>query len=163
MTGATLVYVGVGSNLGNPIEQVSMAIRTMVQSEHINSLKSSSLYRSSPMGGMKQPDYINAVVSFHTDLAALDLLDLLQQLEKNQGRQRTEVRWSARTLDLDLLLYGKQEITLERLTLPHPGIYDRNFVIKPLAELDPELRLPDNTHISYLLAETSEEGLEKIE
>ena len=163
MSANTTVYVGIGSNLSNPLLQVQTAIAKIQDSELFTDVKVSSIYRSEPMAGMKQPDYINAVISFKTNLAAHALLYELQSMENAQGRERTEIRWSARTLDLDILLIGRQQIDDERLTVPHPGIFDRNFVILPLAELDPDLSLPDNTHVSYLLTQVSAEGIERIE
>ena len=163
MSGQLTVYVGIGSNLDNPVAQVQQAITMFQSSDQFRDVRVSSLYRSEPMAGMKQPDYINAVVAFTTDLNPHDLLDSLQQMENDQGRVRTDVRWSARTIDLDILLIGKEEICDDRLTVPHPGIFERNFVILPLAELDPDLSLPDNTHMSYLLTQITEEGIEKIE
>ncbi len=159
----SLVYVGLGSNLSNPLEQIATAIETIKASDLFQNIRTSSLYRSTPMAGMKQPDYINAVVSFTTILTPHELLDTLQQIENQQGRVRTDVRWSPRTLDLDILLIDQLQINDERLTIPHPGIHDRNFVILPLSELDPDLSLPDNTHLSYLLAQSTTEGIEKIE
>ena len=159
----SLVYVGLGSNLSNPQEQIVTAIDKIKNSDKFANVRVSSLYRTSPMAGMKQPDYINAVISFTTALAPHDLLDVLQEMENQQGRERTDVRWSPRTLDLDILLIDQQQINDARLTVPHPGIYDRNFVIIPLSELDPDLSLPDNTHLSYLLAQTTTEGIEKID
>ena len=163
MTDNTTVYVGIGSNLSNPMEQVQKAIAKIQNSDLFADVKVSSIYRSEPMAGMKQPDYFNAVISFNTSLLPHQLLDELQGIENAQGRERTDVRWSARTLDLDILLIGQLQIDDERLTVPHPGIFDRNFVIFPLAELDPDLSLPDNTHLSYLLTQVSSEGIERID
>lgn len=163
MSGITNVYVGIGSNLSNPLLQVQTAIAKIQESDLYTDVRVSSIYRSDPMAGMKQPDYINAVISFNTELTAHELLSHLQRMEDEQGRERTEVRWSARTLDLDILLFGQQQINDDRLTVPHPGVLDRNFVILPLAELDPDLSLPDNTHMSYLLTQITTQGIERID
>ena len=157
------VFVGIGSNLSEPIKQVNQAIKTFQSFSEIEDVRASSLYRTKPLGGMVQPDYINAVVAFTTKLAPFDLLKHLQGMENTQGRVRTGERWSARIIDLDILLYGSQNIAEESLTIPHLGLTERNFVLLPLAELDPDLKLPDNRKITELLTLTAKQGIEKIE
>ncbi len=97
------------------------------------------------MGPQDQPDYVNAVAALHTRLAAEDLLTELQKIELEQGRQRKDERWGPRTLDLDILLFGHEIIQTERLTVPHYGMKQREFVLYPLAELNSDLVLPDGT------------------
>ena len=113
-------------------------------------LQYSSLYTSKPMGPQNQPDYVNAVAKIHTHLSPLALLDAIQQLEQDHHRMRIQ-RWGPRTLDIDLLLYGNETINIERLTVPHVGIRQRNFVLYPLAEISPLLQLPDGTPLAQLL------------
>jgi len=163
MIGSEIVYIGIGSNLNNPKAQVRSALKALRQLSSNQNITYSSLYRSKPLAGMKQPDYINAVARLETTLDAHQLLDRLQSIETQQGRVRTEQRWTARTLDLDILLYGDAVIHDSRLQIPHAGLKERNFVIYPLAELDPELKLPDNSNLSMLVAQCSTEGLEKLE
>ncbi len=111
----------------------------------------------------QQPDYLNAVVRIKTSLEPLALLDKLQQIENTQGRIRNEERWTARTIDLDLLLFNHQTMNHPRLTIPHYGIKQRHFVIYPLADLDASLVLPDGTTIKELLETCSSEGIRKID
>ena len=134
-------YIGLGSNLDSPIKQINQAISTLANTAQIKLIKSSSLYKSPPMGPQDQNDYINAVVEIETNLPALHLLDKLQTIELLHGRKRGNERWSARTLDLDLLLYGNQIIDNDRLTVPHYGMAERAFVLYPLAEIAPNLEV----------------------
>ena len=163
MAVAVRCYVGLGSNLRGPVEQVERALDAMARAPALRLLARSRLYRSRPMGPADQPDYINAVALFETALAPLDLLDELQAQEARQGRVRGKVRWGPRTLDLDLLLYGDRTIHSPRLCVPHPGMYERNFVLYPLYELSPDLMLPDKTRLSELLKVCRPEGLEPLE
>jgi len=114
------------------------------------------------MGPQDQPDYINAVVKIDTQLTPLELLDELQKIELSQGRVRKENRWGPRTLDLDILLYGNKVIDNARLTIPHYGMKEREFVLYPLLELDNELRLPDGKALSQLTAYCNKNGLIRI-
>ncbi len=146
----TLAYIGLGSNLSDPEAQIRQAI-TNIQSiphSHINQI--SSLYFSRPMGPQDQPDYMNAVLALDTQLSALELLDHLQIIENNAGRVRKENRWGARILDLDILLFGDKTIQNKRLTVPHYGMKDREFVLIPLAEIAKSLLLPNGDSISTL-------------
>ncbi|SHI22734.1 2-amino-4-hydroxy-6-hydroxymethyldihydropteridine diphosphokinase [Ferrimonas marina] len=145
-------YVGMGSNLGDSVAHLDQALSALAQLPDSQLVDSSSYYRSPPMAGMEQPDYTNAVAVLDTQLKPLALLDALQGIETQQGRQRLE-RWGARTLDLDLLLYGDTTLCTERLTLPHYGMAERAFVLIPLFELAPELALPDGRQLTTLLAQ----------
>lgn len=147
------VYVALGANLSQPIEQLNNACQALLSIAADNSFFISPYYRSVPMGDVEQPDYVNAVAGFKTDLAPIELLDALQKIENQQGRLRT-LRWGPRTLDLDLLLYGNQHINLPRLTVPHYGMKQRSFVLVPLFDLTPALILPDQTLLSSLITET---------
>lgn len=156
-------YIGLGSNLADPQAQLAKAVaalRTLPQSR-LTAL--SRLYRSRPMGPADQPDYVNAVAMLDTRLEAEALLDALQAIETAQGRVRGPQRWGPRTLDLDLLLYGAELIDSARLQVPHPGLTERNFVLYPLADIAPELVLPDGRSLRELLAACSSEGLYVIE
>lgn len=156
-------YIGLGSNLDDPQAQLQRAIEALGTLSESRLTAVSHLYRSTPMGPADQPDYINAVAMLDTCLSPLELLDALQAIEQAQGRVRGAERWGPRTLDLDLLLYGTQQIDSERLQVPHPGLAERNFVLGPLSELSPELVLPDGRSLRQLLAECNLHGLERLE
>ncbi|RZG46343.1 2-amino-4-hydroxy-6-hydroxymethyldihydropteridine diphosphokinase [Acinetobacter wuhouensis] len=130
-------YVGLGSNLGDSKQILREAVE---QLRKLGKVSVSKLYQSPPMGPQDQPNYHNAVVELHTHLAPLDLLDELQRIENESGRVRLR-RWGERTLDLDLLLYAEKNIINERLTVPHVGILERDFVVIPLLDLDAELQV----------------------
>ena len=135
----TLTYIGLGSNLGDSEQILTEAVQKLAT---LGEVKTSRLYQSPPMGPQDQPNYLNAVVQLETALSALDLLDNLQRFEQESGRVRLR-RWGERTLDLDLLLYGNEQIQHERLTVPHVGILLRDFVVIPLLDLDPTLCIDD--------------------
>lgn len=155
------VYIALGANLADPLSTLKQAVQTLQQHPELHHFKVSSFYRSKPMGPQDQPDYVNAVAEFHTALAPLTLLDELQAIEQQYGRQRLR-HWGPRTLDLDLLLYDHQQIQEPRLTVPHPGIAERDFVVVPLAELAPQLQLPDGRSVSTLLTTMIDHDLIKI-
>lgn len=161
MTGH-IVYIGIGSNLEDPLTRVKQAIKQLMTLKQSKLISCSSLYASKPMGPDDQPDYINAVVSIKTQLSAIDLLDELQQLETGHGRIRTGQRWGPRTLDLDILLYGEKIINSDRLVVPHPGLHERAFVLYPLHEISPELIIPGKGHLATLLEHCPLDGLEII-
>jgi len=157
----TRVFVGIGSNLDSPLDQAETAITALARLPESALVARSSWYRSRALGPGAQPDYINGVALLSTRLPPHDLLAQLQQIEQRQGRVRT-VRWGPRTLDLDLLLYGDLQLQDPLLTLPHPGLQLRNFVLMPLAEIAADLRLPDGEAISGLLAKCSSAGIVRL-
>lgn len=130
-------YIGLGSNLGDSRQIMREAVARLAT---LGAVQASRLYQSPPMGPQDQPNYLNAVVQLDTTLAPLDLLDQLQQFEQAAGRVRLR-RWGERTLDLDLLIYGQEQIHNERLIVPHVGILERDFVVIPLLDLDAHLQL----------------------
>lgn len=156
-------YIGLGSNLADPASQLQKAVEALRNLPQSRLTALSRIYRSRPMGPTDQPDYLNAVAMLDTTLEADKLLDALQAIEKEQGRVRGPQRWGPRTLDLDLLLYGAECIATERLQVPHPGIAERNFVLYPLADVAPDLVLPDGRSLQQLLATCSSDGLAVIE
>ena len=156
------VYIGLGSNLAEPVNQVHSAIVALRALERSEFIIASSLYKSLPMGPANQPDYINAVVCLDTQLEPLELLNALQKIEHVQGRQRQTERWGPRTLDLDVLLYGDKTINTEQLNVPHSGLHERSFVLYPLLEIAPELVIPGLGHISALVKNCSSTGLERL-
>ncbi|HWV11155.1 MAG TPA: 2-amino-4-hydroxy-6-hydroxymethyldihydropteridine diphosphokinase, partial [Pseudomonas sp.] len=123
----------------------------------------SSFYASDPLGPADQPRYVNAVAALDTTLEPLTLLDALQTIEQNQGRVRKAERWGPRTLDLDILLFGERLLDEPRLQVPHYHMHARAFVLYPLAELAPDLQLPDGRPLSALLAQCPFEGLERLQ
>jgi 2-amino-4-hydroxy-6-hydroxymethyldihydropteridine diphosphokinase len=161
-TETVTAYIGLGSNLENPVEQIKSAHAAIAQADGVVELAFSGLYQSIPMGPKDQPDYINAVMSIKTRLAADELLRCLQAIENKQGRIRKDERWSARTLDLDLLIYGDQQIQTADLTVPHPGLAERAFVLYPLYELTATLLVPGLGSISDLIAKCPFEGLKRL-
>lgn len=148
-------YIGLGANLASPARQLWQALHHLATIEHSTLVASSSFYGSKPMGPQDQPDYVNAVAALDTALPPLALLDALQAIEQRQGRVRQR-RWGERTLDLDLLLYGQQQLTLPRLTVPHEGLKARPFVLEPLKELAPKLVLPDGESLENLPSQAGE-------
>ncbi|WP_432697490.1 2-amino-4-hydroxy-6-hydroxymethyldihydropteridine diphosphokinase [Marinobacterium sp. YM272] len=162
MTETIRCYIGLGSNLNDPQAQVREALEQLAALADCELVAASSLYRSDPVGPQDQPDFINAVAELHTTLDAETLLDQLQALEQSHHRVR-ERYWGPRTLDLDILLYGNEQIDTERLCVPHRFMRERGFVLWPLAEIAPELILPDGTALSALLALCPMGTLEQIQ
>ena len=134
---STVTYIGLGSNLGDSRQILAEAVQKLAT---LGSVKTSRLYQSPPMGPQDQPNYLNAAVQLVTDLEPLALLDELQRFEQESGRVRLR-RWGERTLDLDLLMYGEEQIHHERLTVPHIGVMERDFVLMPLLDLEANLQL----------------------
>ena len=145
----TIAYIALGSNLNEPVAQLDAAVLAISQLSQSQLLHISPYYASKPMGPQDQPDYVNAVLSIETQLEPLVLLDELQRIENEQGRIRLR-RWGERTLDLDMLLYGKLEMQRERLTLPHYDLQNREFVVVPLFDIAPELVLPNGSAVKNL-------------
>ena len=175
-----IVHVGLGSNLADPQSQVRQALRELGDLPKTTCLRYSSLYRSAPLviekevfekgvpeeralepDSRTQPDYINAVAELDSELNPLDLLHELQHLETRHNRIRAE-RWGPRTLDLDILLYDDCIIESHELTVPHPGLYERNFVLYPLAEIAPDLDIPGAGLLRELLGRCERGSLEKL-
>ena len=151
----TLAYLGIGSNLDNPLAHVTRAVQELQHCEGLSVLRESRWYGSRAVGPGTQPDYVNGVIEINSALAPLALLDTLQDIEQRHGRTR-ETRWGARTLDLDLLLYGDLIIDTPRLQIPHPRLHERTFVLQPLADLCPTREIPcpnsgKNETIAHLL------------
>ena len=159
------VYIGLGSNLagamGEPVEQLKQALETLATHSKITLVNLSANYRTKAIGPGAQPDYINAAALIETQLDPLDLLDQLQFIEQQHDRERG-IRWGARTLDLDMLMYGNLTINTPRLTIPHPRIADRAFVLAPLLDLNPDLSLPDGQSVAKLLANCPEQGIFRL-
>jgi 2-amino-4-hydroxy-6-hydroxymethyldihydropteridine diphosphokinase len=155
-------YVGVGSNLEKPQVQVVRAIERLRMLPRSHSLAASRLYRSAPFGPVAQPDFVNAAVGFLTQLEPEALLIELRSIETRMGRKRRE-RWGPRVIDLDLLVYARERRSDGPLTLPHPGIVERNFVLYPLSEIAPDLEVPGLGHVIELKERATSAGIELIE
>ena len=156
-----LVYIGLGSNLKGPKEQIEKALTVLSETKDITLLSVSSFYQSRPLLDMPGPNYLNVVCKIETDLSAYDLLDFCQEIEENQYRVR-EIKWGSRTIDLDILLYGDQVFTTKRLTIPHPEMINRAFVLLPLFEIEPELKLPLLGPLKDLLERIEPSDVEKL-
>lgn len=157
----TLAYVGIGSNLGEPEQQVRQAFAELDRMPQTRLVKKSSLYRSSPIGYAIQPEFINAVAQLETGLPAARLLAELQEIEARHGRSRSFAN-APRTLDLDVLLFGNTELDAPGLRIPHPRMHERAFVLKPLLEIEPQITIPRLGPASALLGSTSGQKIERL-
>jgi 2-amino-4-hydroxy-6-hydroxymethyldihydropteridine diphosphokinase len=154
------VYIGLGGNVANPAQTLRSGRIALAGQAGIQEKACSSLYRSTPMGPADQPDYVNAVMWIETTLTPIQLLDVLQAIENSHGRIRQGERWGPRTLDLDILLYDDLTMNESRLTLPHPGVTEREFVLYPLAEIAPAgLCIPGKGLLSDWLQRCPRRGL----
>ena len=142
--------VALGANIGNPREQMDLAIALLRDATEVSAV--SSYFVTKPVGGPEQPDYLNAVCILESDLPATDLLAVLQGIEKSLGRERNE-RWGPRTIDLDLIQYGSLLSAADELELPHPRAHERRFVLEPWFEIEPDAILLTHGKISELLAQ----------
>ena len=142
--------VALGANIGSPREQMDVAIALLREATEVKAV--SSYFVTKPVGGPEQPDYLNAVCILESELPALDLLAVLQGIEKSLGRERA-VRWGPRTIDLDLIQYGSLLSAAAELELPHPRAHERRFVLEPWCEIEPDAILLTHGKISELLAQ----------
>ncbi|MDW3095322.1 MAG: 2-amino-4-hydroxy-6-hydroxymethyldihydropteridine diphosphokinase [Gammaproteobacteria bacterium] len=158
----TDAYIGLGSNLLNPLLQVTSAIERLDLIEHTDLHSSSSLYLSRPMGPPDQPPYVNAVAWLKTRLNAHSLLLKLQAIENEYGRTRNGEHWGPRTLDLDILVYGNYTLKSQTLSVPHPGIKSREFVLYPLHEVNKNLIIPNLGAIHRIQPRCYANGLTRL-
>ncbi|MHA6495396.1 2-amino-4-hydroxy-6-hydroxymethyldihydropteridine diphosphokinase [Pseudomonas borbori] len=156
------VYLGLGSNLADPLSQLRDALAALAALPDSQVRTVSSFYSSDPLGPADQPRYVNAVAALDTVLAPLALLDALQAIERDHGRVRKAERWGPRTLDIDILLFGERVLNEARLQVPHYHMHARPFVLYPLAELAPALHLPDGRVLSEMIAACPFVGLERL-
>ncbi len=156
-----VAFIGIGSNLDGPQARVSAAFGALEQLPQTRVTGRSPLYRSAPLGGPPQPDYVNAVARLETALAPQALLAALLDIEAAQGRVRCEAN-APRTLDLDLLLYDAQCCAQPGLQLPHPRMHERRFVLAPLVDLEPDARIPGKGAAAELLARCGPQPLARI-
>jgi 2-amino-4-hydroxy-6-hydroxymethyldihydropteridine diphosphokinase len=155
-------YVGLGSNLEDPRAKVLAARTRLAELPGTRLVLTSPLYRSRPMGPIAQPDYVNAVAGLLTELDAPALLAALRGIESALGRPSTHERWGPRVIDLDLLGFARERRSDPDLTLPHPGIPERNFVLYPLADIAPDLDLPGLGRVAELAGRVTAEGLTRL-
>jgi 2-amino-4-hydroxy-6-hydroxymethyldihydropteridine diphosphokinase len=152
-------YIGVGSNLEDPRTQVLAALERLGDLPKTHLVLASRLYRSRPFGKVAQPDFVNAVAGILTQLDPKVLLNGLHAIESAMGRPQRHERWGPRIVDLDLIAYSRERRNEAELTLPHPGIVERNFVLYPLAEIAPDLELPGLGRVADLAAAVTAEGI----
>lgn len=152
--------IGLGSNLGDRPRHIADAVVALAATGSL--VRVSSLYETAPVGGPQQGPYLNSVVVVDTELSARQLLERCLAIEKEQGRERRE-RWGPRTLDLDILLYGDVEVSEQDLTVPHPRMTERRFVMEPLLEAWPDAALPDGTPLADSLAAVSDQKVRRLD
>lgn len=157
---AELIYLSLGSNMGERKEYMSFAVKSLAEQPGMQFLRKSSLYLTAPWGKPDQDDFYNAVVELQTTSLPWELLSQCQQVEQEAGRER-KVHWGPRVLDIDILWYGGQHISTGDLSVPHPYLAERLFVMRPLAELEPQLEIPLRGRLDLLLA--AYQGEEKVE
>jgi 2-amino-4-hydroxy-6-hydroxymethyldihydropteridine diphosphokinase len=155
-------YVALGSNLDDPSAQIERAFDALAAVRGARLVLRSSLYRSPPFGPVAQPDFVNAVAGMLTTIAPREFLAELQSIEQRLGRARPVVRWGPRRIDLDLLVHGTARIEEPGLTVPHPGIAGRAFVLAPLAEIAPDLDVPGLGRVRTLLSKVPSAALARI-
>lgn len=155
-------YIALGSNLEDPAVQVRRAMESLSLQQGIRLELRSRLYRTNPLGPQDQPDFVNAAVGVLTELSARQLLDTLLSIEKSMGRDRRE-RWGPRIIDLDLVWMVGEPVDEPGLTLPHPGVSERNFVLYPLADIAPSLRIPGHGRVADLAGRIGDAGLSALE
>ncbi|MFC0472913.1 2-amino-4-hydroxy-6-hydroxymethyldihydropteridine diphosphokinase [Halalkalibacter kiskunsagensis] len=170
------VYIALGSNIGDRYDYLEKAIELLRAEEHIQVVKRSSIYETEPVGYVDQQSFLNMVVYIQTALSAWELLGVTQSIERDCGRER-DIRWGPRTIDLDILLFDQENMMMENLSIPHPRMWERAFVIVPLKEIHPNLyakhlgqtiqeiydELPDKEGVTIWNPETTEEKFEPIE
>lgn len=137
-----IAYLGLGSNIGDRRANIDQAIEMLKAQRDVEIIKASSIYETAPVGYRDQPDFLNAVVMIETRLKPRELLNAVLSIESLMGRKRT-IRWGPRVIDIDILLYDNEQLDEDDLHIPHPRMLEREFVMKPLAEIAPDLILPD--------------------
>lgn len=162
MSGSVRAWVALGANLGEPRVMLTRCFETLARLPQTRMVAHSSIYATAPIDAPGQPDYYNAVALLETSLEPLMLLRALQHIESTQGRARS-VRNAPRTLDLDLLLYGTARLDLEELTLPHPRMHTRAFVLVPMAEIDPDQSIGEHGRVAALLARVRDQRIERLD
>lgn len=155
---AERAYLGLGANLGDRLGTLQRAVDLLAEHARIRVLRSSRVYETQPVGGPAQPDFLNAVIEIETELGPDVLLRVCQRVEGELGRER-EVRWGPRTMDVDILTYGRRTIDEPSLTVPHPRMHERGFVMVPLLELDEDPPLPGGRRVATMRLSGAFEGV----
>lgn len=155
-------YVGLGSNLDGPARQVASAVNLIDELDDTRVVMTSSLFRSAPLGGIEQPEFVNAVAAILTRLEPAALLAAFKDIERERGREPGGSRWGPRVIDLDLLVYSRVSIATAELVVPHPGIAERNFVLLPLGEIAPDLVIPGLGRVASISVNYNEPRIERI-
>jgi 2-amino-4-hydroxy-6-hydroxymethyldihydropteridine diphosphokinase len=155
-------YVAIGSNLADPWRQVEQAFAALSRLAGTKLIRRSGLWRSRPMGPQDQPEFVNAAAGLLTALDPRKLLEAMQAIERNMGRTQPVQHWGPRVIDLDLVVYSDERRDEPGLTLPHPGLHQRNFVLYPLAEIAAELWVPGFARVRRLRDQVSPEGIERL-
>lgn len=158
----TTAYLALGANIGNPRESMRAVLALLGESGACDVTAVSSLYFTKPVGITDQPDFLNAVIAIRTTFSPVELLDLCRSVENKLGRQRT-IKWGPRVIDIDILLYGDAAVSEESLTIPHPDMMDRAFVLVPLAEIAPDVPLPGGVNARDAAAKLDQSGVRLIE
>ncbi|QXX83044.1 2-amino-4-hydroxy-6-hydroxymethyldihydropteridine diphosphokinase [Providencia sp. R33] len=153
------VYIAIGSNLGEPLKQAQQAIAALDAIPDSRVIATSPIYRTKPLGPQDQPDFLNLAVCLETSLEPEVLLNYTQQIELDLGRVRKDERWGPRTLDLDIMLFGNRVINTPRLTVPHYGLKEREFMLYPLSDIAPTFVFPDGELLSERLTHVPRNGL----
>ena len=156
-------YVALGSNLAGPRRQVEQAFAALAALPDTQLISRSSLWRSAPMGPQDQPPFVNAAAGLLTQESAQELLAALKGIERQLGRTEPAVRWGPRVIDLDLVVFADLRMEEPGLTLPHPGLHQRNFVLYPLSEIAAELWVPGLDRVRRLRERVSAEGIERLD
>ncbi len=156
-----VVFLGLGSNLGDPKANLCEAVERLSALPEIRLVRLSSLYLTAPVGYTDQPDFINAVAEIETDLSPTELQAFTKGIERDMGRTRN-FRWGPRVIDIDLLLYDAVEISTPELTIPHPRMTERAFVVEPLAEIAPDLPLPVGLTPGEVLSALGDQGVIRL-
>ena len=159
----TLAWLGLGANLQNPVKQIKDALSRLDRMDDIEVRQASSFYRTPPWGDERQDDFINAVVQIETRLDPLSLLHSLQSIENAMGRRRSGRQWGPRIIDIDLLLFGNQVVSSVELLVPHPRMFERAFVLLPLAELDADIEIPGQGVVGALLSQLDCSGIFRLD
>lgn len=154
-------FIALGSNLQDPQAQVERALQTIAKTANITLIKASSLYKTAPVGYENQPDFINTVAEIETDLSPIALLQTLLEIETQHGRERPFPN-APRVLDLDVLLYEGVATNTPELTLPHPRMHNRGFVMLPLAEIAPKISIGNHGYADDLAAKCDNQGVSKL-
>ena len=153
-----IVYLGLGSNISDKFQNLQNAVNLIAQTDSISIKTLSPVYKTKPVGVIDQPDFFNAVLEIETNIPAVELLQICLSIEKKLGRKRMQ-RWGPRIIDLDLLLYGMEIIRSDQLKVPHPGMHERAFVLKPLADIAPNVIHPVlKKSITNILCDISTKG-----